>query len=350
MKVLVSFIVVIGLLAFGANYGYAWYNDQTTQPASDTSQKVAFKVTSGESTTEIADDLYAKGLIRSREVFELYVRLNGLAPSFQAGDYQLDKHESMRQITQDLQHARTDQVSFTIPEGYTIGRTAAKWEAEGHGPAQGYLDAANPANWQSYDFVAQRPQVAGRADSLEGYLTPETYFLNKGATAKDLVKAQLDQFQKVFTDQLRGTVKAHSQTIDQIVIMASMVDREVQSDPNRAIVCGVYYNRLDIHNALDVDATVLYALGRTSGAQNLTKEDLAAAADSPYDTYTHPGLPPGPISNPGAAALNACVNPQQRDQHYLFYFADCQGKTHFAKSEAEFESQLKQYGVVGNGC
>jgi UPF0755 protein len=124
----------------------------------------------------------------------------------------------------------------------------------------------------------------------------------------------------------------------------------VQTDPNRAIVCGVYYNRLDIHNALDVDATVLYALGRTSGAQSLSKEDLAAAANSPYDTYTHPGLPPGPISNPGAAAISACVNPQQRDQKFLFYFADCQGKTHFAKNEVEFESQIKQYGVVGNGC
>jgi len=350
LKTIVIFIVVIGLLALGANSAYGWYNDQTTQPASAASQKVTFKVTSGESTTEIADDLYAKGLIRNREVFELYVRINGIAPSFQAGDYQLDKHESIRQITLDLQHARTDQISFTIPEGYSIGRTAAKWEAEGHGTAQSYIDAADPAGWQSYDFVTQRPKVDGRADNLEGYLAPDTYSLNKGAGAKDLVKAQLDQFQRIFNDNLKQTVKSHGQTVDQIVIMASMVDREVQSDPSRAIVCGVYFNRLDIHNALDVDATVLYALGRTSGAQNLTQEDLAAAANSPYDTYTHQGLPPGPISNPGAAAISACVNPQQRDQHYLFYFADCQGKTHFAKSEAEFEGQIKQYGVVGNGC
>ena len=137
MKTIVIFIVVIGLLAFGANSAYGWYNDQTTQPASAASQKVTFKVTSGESTTEIADDLYAKGLIRNREVFELYVRINGIAPSFQAGDYQLDKHESIRQITLDLQHARTDQISFTIPEGYSIGRTAAKWEAEANSPVTG---------------------------------------------------------------------------------------------------------------------------------------------------------------------------------------------------------------------
>ena len=350
MKNLLIFVVVLGLLGFGANSAYGWYTNETQQPASDQSQKVAFKIATGESSTEIGDDLYSKGLIRSREVWMVYVRLNNLAPTFQAGDYSLDKHMSMQQITVALQHARTDQVSFTIPEGYTIGRTAAKWEAAGYGKAQDYIDAANPASWQSYDFVVQRPKVAGRADNLEGYLLPETYSLNKGASAKDLVKAQLDQFQTVMNADLKGKIQAAGQTVDKIVIMASMVDREVQSDPNRAIVCGIMFNRLAIPNTLDVDATVLYALGRTTGPQSLSLADLQAAAGSPYDTYTHQGLPPGPISNPGKAAINACVSPQQRDQNYIFYFADCSGKTHFAHTNGEFDALKKQYGVVGDGC
>ena len=189
----------------------------------------------------------------------------GLGPGFQEGDFTIDKHMCMEQITQALQHARSDQVSFTIPEGYTIGRTAARWEAAGMGKAQDYIDAANPANWQSYDFVAQRPQVAGRADNLAGYLTPNPHSLNTGPTAKDLIKAQLDQFKTVMNADLKAKIQAQGQTVDKIVILASMVDREVQSDPNRAIVCGIYYNRLDIHNALDVDATVLSAPGRTRG-------------------------------------------------------------------------------------
>ena len=350
MKNLLIFVVVLGLIGFGANSAYGWYTNETQVPASDQSQKVAFKIATGESSTEIGDDLYSKGLIRSREVWMVYVRLNNLAPMFQAGDYSLDKHMNMQQITVALQHARTDQVSFTIPEGYTIGRTAAKWEAAGYGKAQDYIDAANPANWQSYDFVAQRPKVDGRADNLEGYLLPETYSLNKGASAKDLVKAQLDQFQTVLNADLKAKIRAAGQTVDKIVIMASMVDREVQSDPNRAIVCGIMFNRLAIPNTLDVDATVLYALGRTSGAQSLSLADLEAAAGSPYDTYTHQGLPPGPISNPGKAALNACVSPQQRDQNYIFYFADCKGQTHFAHTNGEFDALKKQYGVVGDGC
>jgi len=349
LKNLVIFVVVLGLLGFGANGAYNWYNGQT-QPVSNHSVKVAVKVVSNETSTEIGDDLYSKGLIRSREVWQLYVRLNNLTAAFQAGDYTIDKSWSMEQIAEALQHGNVAQFSFTIPEGYTIGRIAQKWEAEGHGKAQDYIDAANPASWQSYDFVGQRPKVAGRTDNLEGYLLPETYSLNKGAPAGDLVKAQLEQFKQVMTPDVRARAQAEGFSLDQLVTIASMVDREVQSDPNRAIVCGIMMNRLAIHNALDVDATVLYALGRTSGAQDLSQADLQAAAGSPYDTYTHPGLPPGPIANPGKAAIQACVSPQQRDRNYLFYFADCTGHTHFAKSEAEFESQIRQYGVVGNGC
>jgi UPF0755 protein len=349
LRNIVIFVVVLGLLGFGANGVYGWYQDQA-RPVSTHSEKVAFRVTQDETSTEIGDDLYGKGLIRSREVWSVYVRLNNLAPNFQAGDYTIDKSWSLQRIAQALQHGNVAQFSFTIPEGYTIGRTAQKWEAEGHGKAQDYIDAADPAAWPSYDFLAQRPKVAGRLDNLEGYLLPETYSLNQDATAKELVKAQLDEFQRVMSPDLKAKIAAAGQTVDKIVIMASMVDREVQSDPNRAIVCGIYLNRLAIDNSLDVDATVLYALGRTSGAQSLSEADLQAAAGSPYDTYTHPGLPPGPISNPGKAAISACISPQQRDQHYLFYFADCNGTTHFAKSEAEFEGQLHQYGVVGNGC
>jgi UPF0755 protein len=349
LKKLVLFVVVLGLLGFGANGAYNWYGGQT-QPVSSHSVKVAFKVVNDETSTEIGDDLYSKGLIHSREVWQIYVRLNSLTAAFQAGDYTLDKSWSMAQIAVALQHGNVAQFSFTIPEGYTLGRTARKWEADGYGKAQDYLDAAKPANWQSYDFVVQRPKVAGRADNLEGYLLPETYSLNKGASAGDLVRAQLEEFKQVMAPDLRAKAQAEGLNLDQLVTIASMVDREVQSDPNRAIVCGIMMNRLAIHNSLDVDATVLYALGRTSGAQDLSQADLQAAAGSPYDTYTHPGLPPGPIANPGKAAIQACLSPQQRDQNFLFYFADCSGHTHFAKSEVEFESQTRQYGVVGNGC
>lgn len=349
MKKLIALLVVIGAVVFSANSAWGYYNSSLDTPASSQSEKVAFHVAPGESPTQIAEDLHAKGLITNTSTFEFYVRLNGLGPNFQAGDFVLDKHMTPRQIADALQHATGKQVAFTIPEGYSLQRIAAKWESSGLGKAQDYVDAANPVNWQSYDFVQQRPKVAGRQENLEGYLFPDTYELPEGATAKDLVKAQLERFQQVIQGY-RGPIQQQGKSIDQIVIMASMVDREVQTNPNRAIVCGVMYNRLDIHNSLDVDATVLYALGRTTGPQTVTNDDLAQASNSPYDTYTHQGAPPGPISNPGKDAIDACVNPQQRDKHYLFYFAGCDGQTHFATSEADFETQEARFGVVGGKC
>lgn len=344
------FILVVGALAYAGNQGFQWYQDQVYAPAGSKTEAVQFKVSPGETGNQVADELAAKGLIRSREAFQLYLKLSGTSPDFQAGDYQLNKGMNMPQLIETLSHAVSEQFRFTIPEGYTMERIAAKWQAEGHGTAADYIAAANPANWQSYDFVTGRPKVAARKDNLEGYLYPDTYSLNKGATAKDLVKAQLEQFQKVFPPALREKARAMNQTVDSIVILASMVDREVQTNPNRAIVCGIYYNRFDIHNALDVDATILYALGRTTGAQTVTDQDKKDAAASPYDTYTHPGPPPGPISNPGADAISGCIAPAQRDQKYIFYFAACDGQTHFAKNEVEFENQMSKLGVVGGRC
>ena len=350
MKGLLIFILVVGVLAYAGNQGFQWYQDQVYSPAGSKSATVPFKVTPGETGTQVGDELAAKGLIRSREAFQFYLKVSGVMPNFQAGDYVLNRGMNIPQLIETLGHAVADQFTFTIPEGFTMDRIATKWQTDGHGSAADYIAAANPANWQSYDFVAARPKVAARKDNLEGYLYPDTYSLNKGATAKELVKAQLDQFQKVFQAALREKAKAANQTVDSIVILASMVDREVQSNPNRAIVCGIYYNRFDIHNALDVDATILYALGRTTGPQTVTEQDKKDAAKSPYDTYEHPGPPPGPISNPGADAINGCLTPAQRDQKYIFYFAACDGKTHFARNEVEFENQMSQYGVVGGRC
>ena len=350
MKGLLVFILILGAIAYGGNQGFQWYQDQIYSPAGSKSETVSFKIIPGETGNQVGDDLAAKGLIRSREAFGVYLKVSGVTPNFQAGDYLLNKGMNVPQLIEALGHAVADQISFTIPEGYTMDRIASKWQAEGHGPASDYIAAASPGNWLSYDFVAARPKVAARKDNLEGYLFPDTYSLNRGATAKDLVKAQLDQFRKVFQPALRDKAKAMNQTVDSIVILASMVEREVQSNPNRAIVCGVYYNRLDIHNALDVDATILYALGRTTGAQTVTDQDKRDAANSPYDTYTHPGPPPGPISNPGADAINGCLAPAQREQKYLFYFAGCDGTTHFAKNEADFENQMAKFGVIGGRC
>jgi len=335
-------VVLLGAAGFGGARGYDWFNWQVNTPVSTTSQPVVLHVQQGASITVVADQLQEKGLIRDREVFRYYVRLAGLDRSIQAGDYVLNKNMSMRQIAEALQHGRPDQVAVTIPEGYPAFYIATAIESANVGmKAVDYLRSEQDGSWQA-DFLASRN---GRKD-LEGYLFPDTYSLNRGAGVRDLIQAQLDQFARVFTPELRQKVGQATdgrppQTIEQIVILASIVDREVNNASDRANACSVFYNRLQIGMPLGADATVLYALGRVSGG--LTDADLHVS--SPYNTRTHAGLPPGPISNPAAAAIRSCIDVPKTA--YLFYFTDKQGVTHFEKTQAEFEADKRRYGVSG---
>ncbi len=343
MKKLIVFVIVLAALAFGASQAYAYWNYEVYTPVSNSSQPVPFRVSSGEAPSEIASGLKQKGLIRSTDVFNWYLKLSGEGGALQAGDFVLNKNMNIPQIVAALEHGKVDQVVVRMPEGIGYKFMAPAVQDSGIGSAQDYINAVKDPSWQSqYDFLGSRP--AGR--DLEGYLYPDTYSLNKGSTVHDLVKAQLDRFGQVFTPELRQAVQQPTAArpavnIDEVVILASLVDREINKPEQRARACEVFYNRLKIGEPLGVDATILYALGRQGGS--LTQDDLNL--NSPYNTRKHPGLPPGPIGNPTDSALQACVNPENND--YLFYFTDKSGTTHFEKTIDQFNSDIQKYGVAG---
>jgi peptidoglycan lytic transglycosylase G len=343
VKKLIAFLAVIVILGYGASRAYDWVNYQVDTPVSGASHAVSFKVSQGEGTDAIADDLHAKGLIRDPSVFRYYLRYTGQGGSIQAGDYVLNTNMSLRQIAEALQHGRAEQVAVTLPEGYPYKMMADAVQQSGIATAADYIAAVKDPGWGAqYDFLAGRPKGA----DLEGFLFPNTYSLDKGATAKDLVKTQLDEFGKQFTPEMRGAIAQPSgarpaESVFNIVILASMVEREVNQPQDRAKVCGLYYNRLKIGMPLQVDATILYAEG--AWKKSVTFDDLKIA--SPYNTYTNPGLPPGPIANPGTDALKACVNPD--DNNYLYYFSDSKGVTHFESNFDQFRQDQAKYGVYG---
>ena len=347
MKRLIVFLVVVGVLAYGGNQVYGYYTNQVDQPFASGNHPVPFTVRTGEGTTEIGDDLRAKGLIGSTDVFRIFVKLSGAASGFQAGDYTLNTTMTMRQIVAALQHSVAEQVSVTIPEGYTAAKASLRVEASGIGSAADYLAAEKGGTW-TQDFLASRPAGA----DLEGYLFPDTYQLNKGATVHDLVASQVQRFGEVFTPQWRAAIRSATparpaESIENVVILASIVEREANNAVDRPKVCSVYYNRLQAGMPLQADATLFYAEGVFS--KQLLQEDLKF--QSPYNTYLNPGLPPGPISNPGSAALAACVNPPVTN--YVFYFTDAQGVTHFYSLDAynagQFCGDQRRYGVSGGG-
>jgi UPF0755 protein len=342
MKKLVVLLILVAGCGYAGSRGYDWYTSQVNTPMSATSQKVAFHIDQGETTDQIANDLAAKGLIRTPEVFLLFMRYGDKNARLEAGDFTLDRNMTMSQIVAALGDARVQQVSVTLAEGTTMKLMAGKAAQAGLGTADQYLAAASDPAWQ-YDFLQGRPATAPK--SLEGFLFPDTYQLDRGATAHDLVKRQLDRFAEQVTPAMRAQAAQAvpgrpAQSLYDIVRLASIVEREVTKDPDRAIVCGIFYNRLSKGMALQDDVTVLYGLDKLQGP--LTDQDKAK--DTPYNTYLHPGLPAGPISNPGLASINACINPQKSD--YYFFFADAQKVTRYAKTYAEHLSQQQRYGLA----
>jgi UPF0755 protein len=343
MRRLVAILVVIGLLGFGTSRGLDWWNYNVNTPASTTSQQVVFHVDLGEVSSQIGDELYAQHLIRDRLAFDLYLRFTNAGPKLEAGTFLLNRNMSLVQIVDALEHGRPDQVAVTIPEGFPIKFQAQYVEKSGIGTAADYISAAqDPSIAASYDFLASRPASADPA--LEGYLFPDTYLIDKSAGVKDLIKAQLDQFGNVFSPTLRDQIKQATaarpaESVEAIVILSSMVEREANKVSDRGNVCSVYYNRLKIGMPLGVDATLLYALGRLTPEPTYAELQL----NTPFNTRKHVGLPPGPISNPGKAALLACINPPQTN--YLYYFTDPDGVTHFDTNQQDFCRDLQSHGM-----
>lgn len=351
MRRLVGILLVIAVLGFGTSRAIDWWNYNVNSPVSSSSHSVPFHIDPGEGASQIGTDLHDVGLIRNTIAWDIYTRVTDAGPKFQAGAFVLNSDMTMSQIVVALQHGHPDQKTITFIEGYPLWREAQIVDAKKYGTSftgADYVQAAkDPALGSTYTFLPAKP---GNADyPYEGFLFPDTYLVNPSAGAKALVKAQLDQFATIFSADLRAqiaqpTSARPAESIQSIVILASMVDREAndKTASDRGNVCSVYYNRLKINMPLGVDATLLYALGRLSPEPSYDELQL----NSPYNTRLHAGLPPSPISNPGKAAIQACINPAKTD--YLYYFTDRQGVTHFETNSQDFERDKQKYGVSGS--
>jgi len=354
MRRLIAVVVVLGVIGFGTSRAFDWWNFNVNTPVSSTSHNVPFHIDPGETPSQIGTDLYDLRLIRSTLAWDFYERLTNAGPKFQAGSFILNANMSMSQIVSELQHGRADEKAVTFKEGFPLYYFATEVDQSKLGTPPNnitgaqYLAAAKDPGWGAlYSFLPKQP--ASAAYPFEGFLFPDTYRVDPAAGARGLVKAQLDQFNVVFSADWRNqisqaTSSRPAEDIRSIVILASMVDREAndKTPTDRGNVCSVYYNRLAINMPLGVDATLLYGLGRLSPEPTGTE----LAQDNPYNTRKHAGLPPTPISNPGKAALQACINPPKTN--FLFYFTDRQGTTHFETNQQQFDADVAKYGTSGS--
>lgn len=318
MKRLIALIAIILVLSVGIFLW--WQNGLLAANASDKTPRI-FVIDKSEGVREIANNLKAAGLIRDPIVFFLYDRFNGIDKQIQAGDFRLNPSMTMSEVANALTHGTLD-IWTTIPEGYRADEIADLLKVK----IPGYNES-----WRA------------ALDANEGYLFPDTYLIPREADVNTIISLMKNNFQQKY-DSVKDT-KTTNLTDAQTIILASIIEREAMYAEDRPLVASVFINRLNIGMALGSDPTVQYALGYQPDTKTWWKKDLTAddlLINSPYNTRKNPGLPPGPISNPGLSAIKAALNPAKTD--YLYFFADKQGHLHFATTLQGHEANIAKYG------
>ncbi len=347
-------MLLLGLLIFGGVY-FAWTTaPDIFQPVNtNQGQTIAVVVQNGDSTLQIADELQAKGLIRNAIAFRIWARIKGLDTHLQAGAYNLSTSMTIDAIISQLLNAQPDYIVVSIPEGWRIEQIAQRLGAAGLPKfnMQEFLKfTKNPAQFPDaakYPILKSIPP----GSDMEGLLYPDTYLIPVNATAGDVVNMMLTEFNgKVQQNHLDVLAKQNRMSLYQMVILASIVEREIRFDRDRPLVASVYWNRLFKPNdqtvgLLEADPTVQYARDSQPGTTSYWKplQDVGSniAPKSPWNTYINKGFPPTPICNPGLASMLAAAAPARTD--YYFFLSKKDGTNVYAKTLAEFEADKKKY-------
>ncbi len=309
-------------------------------PSSSATGKVAYTVREGAAAGEVADDLQRLGIVRSSRQFRVLVSLMGLQDRLSAGDYQLARGSSAASIIDQITvKDRVATLRVTFPEGIRFEEMAALAEKAGFGTRQEFLDAVARASLPA-DLAATLPPKA----DLQGYLFPDTYIMPAGATATGLVQYMIDNFAAKFSPELRAAALAQGLDPHQALTLASIVEREAVLPDERPLIAGVFYNRLAEGDLLGADPTTQFAVALKPDSvakygwwkKELTLDDLENP--SKYNTRLVPGLPPGPITNPGLASIEAVAHPARTKFYYFVADAKKGDGSHlFAETIAEHE-------------
>lgn len=325
MSRLIKLVLVIGGLLVMAGIGGALYLWSNLQPVNSAHQtKVRFVVNPGQSTTSIAQKLSQEGLIRHPLLFRIEVRRRGWDSKLQAGSFELSPAMTLNQIIGELTTGAED-IWIVIPEGQRREEIADNLAA-----------MTELASFDKQEFLSLTA-------SSEGKLFPDSYLVPKQATASTIVSLLQRTFKQKIETGLAKELAASKHTQDEIIIMASLLEREARTYEQMRLVAGILWRRIDVGMPLQVDATLQYARGYS--AQDSTWWPTPTSADrqrsGSYNTYSKLGLPPGPIANPGVDAIKAALNPQISD--YLFYIHDSRGEIHPAKTLDEHNRNIEKY-------
>lgn len=339
IKLLVYLIVLIMLgLAACSLLGYLGY-EQIRTPVHHSKSSNVIVVERGESTDSVLSRLESLGIIQNKLVVKAYIKLSGNSSSIKAGDYKFPSPITPIQALKILSTGSREHEKFTVIEGSTIFDIAENLQKT---PA---LKVSSKSEAMSLlKNVELIKDFDPAAKTLEGYLFPDTYFIQKETTAKQLVSNMVKRFRAVWEKDLKKDALRNNLSVHKTVTIGSIIETEAKLSSERPIVASVIYNRLGKGMRLSVDSTIVYASklsGKWRGNGKVYMSDIKRK--SPYNTRLYKGLPPGPVGNPGLSSMKAALNPG--DTNYIYYVRDpdfVNGKHNFYSTSKEFEQGVKK--------
>lgn len=299
-------------------------------------EDIIIDIPSGSTSTTISNILYKNELIKNKTLFKLVLRVSNKAPSIKAGKYILNKSYSNMDIVNLLASGKIYHtgIKITIPEGSTSKEIIDILEKNKLGTKENYEELINNPSqfYDKFEFLK-----ADDINSLEGFLYPDTYYIDDKSSEKEILSTMLARFNSLYSEELKKKQKELNMTLQEVVNLASIVEKEAVLDEDRPIIASVFYNRLNIGMALQSDATIQYIFKERK--KIVTYADLEI--DSPYNSYKNKGLPPTPIANPGIKSIEATLNPATTD--YLYFVAKMDGGNNYSKTYEEHLKFVQEY-------
>lgn len=345
-RFILFFFSLLLLLVVGATSFFYTYNNQV-KAISSQSEQVLFEVVTGDHTNSIVKRLKDEEVIKSDFFAALYIRLNNHLANVKTGIFQIDRNMSVEEIFSvltDPTAAITNEVSITFREGIWAKEIASLIEENTNVSATELLSLWNDQAFleeviTKYEFITDEVLYTEARVNLEGYFFPETYFFYKETNARDVTFTLLNQSEKVFTE-LKEQIIESGMTYFEILTLASIVQFESATVDQMNLISGIFFNRLEAGMMLQSSVTVCYALYEYT---DWTACERDVTIDSPYNTYLHTGLPPGPILNPGKEAIQSVLIPEK--SNYFYFIADVcsNGQVYYAETFAEHQANVDKY-------
>lgn len=340
----ILFGLLLSLIIGLSGLGYFYFG--LISPNSSSVEKIDFEVKSGQGINEISSNLFGAGLIKDKFIFETYLWARDWEGKIKAGHYRLPENLSIKDLVNILKIGLVKKdLEIKIIEGWTVEDIADYLSKNDIASKDEFLSLAGDGakfisdNLDSYPFLSElllRNNNYSKV-SLEGYLFPDTYTIYTDATSEDIIKKMLDNFDVKLNGEMRAEIERQGKTIDEVVVLASIVEKEAAKYEDRRMAADIFLKRLKAGMPLQSDATINYITKK--GTTRPSYEDLKV--QSLYNTYTNKGLPPAPISNPSLSSIQAVIYPIDND--YYYFLTDNDGNIYYARNMEEHQINREKY-------